>query len=60
MTVFSVLPGLICLMIMLLAHSLVCVGSLVKENKHLIRLRHMLESSVVNEVQNGKKTFLSD
>ena len=53
MTVFSVLPGLICLMIILLAHSLVCVRSLVREDKHLIRVRRMLESSVVNDVQNG-------
>ena len=57
MTVFSVLPGLICLMIMLLAHSLVCVGSLVRENKHFIRVRHMQESSVVNEVQRESKLF---
>ena len=49
MTVFSVLPGLFCLVITFLAHSLVCVGSLVRENKDLIRVRHMLESSVVNE-----------
>ena len=54
MTVFSVLPGLICLMIILLEHSSVCVGSLVREDKHLIRVRHMLESSVVNDVQKGK------
>ena len=54
MTVFSVLPGLICLMIILLAYSLVCVRSLVREDKHLIRVRHMLESSVVIDVQKGK------
>ena len=54
MTVFSVLPGLICLMIILLAHSWVCVRSLVREDKHLIRVRHMLESSVVIDVQKGK------
>ena len=60
MTVFSVLPSLICLMIILLEHSSVCVRSLVREDKHLIRVRHMLESSVVNDVQQGKSTFLSD
>ena len=54
MTVFSVLPGLICLMIILLAHSLVCARSLVREDKHLIGVRRMLESSVANDVQKEK------